>query len=291
MFYSVVIPVYNAALYLRDCLNSVINQVYKNFEVIVIDDGSTDSSSQIMDDFARIDPRVKVFHVQNKGVTRARQAGVSLAQGEYIIFMDSDDTINPDLLLRVNEIIEEFPNVEMIRYKCKMVNDKPGFNHELYNYIPEYKGICSGIEAIKRWTVPDYRYEVFWLYAIKKDKLSIFNTCPNLRTSEDYAFIPILIANCQKVTAIDYIGYNYLCNNQTSLTHENGYEKEKSREANFIQAYKYLISNMRLIEEKYNEDLHFFYDEWKQRLLKRYNKISEPLKTELEAEYKKALNQ
>lgn len=291
MFYSIVIPVYNASLYLRDCLNSVIKQVYSNFEVIVIDDGSTDMSPQIMDEFAKIDPRVKVYHAENKGVTRARQAGVSLAQGEYVIFMDSDDTINSELLLRINETIKEFPDVEIIRYKCKMVNDKPGYNHELYNHISKDNVIYSGFEAVKRWTVPSYRYEVFWLYAIKRDKLSIFNTCPNLRTSEDYAFIPILIANCKKVMAIDYVGYNYICNNQTSLTHEIGYEREKSRELNFIEAYKYLTSNMKLLEAQGNEDLQFFYNEWKQRLLKRYNKISDTLKAELEAEYEKALNQ
>ena len=91
--------------------------------------------------------------------------------------------------------------------------------------------------------------------------------------------------------SINYIGYNYLCNNQSSLTHEIGYEKEKSRQFNFIKAYEYLIKNMRLIEKETNEDLQFFYEEWRQRLLKRYNRADDTLKAELEAEFNRALNQ
>lgn len=292
MLFSVVIPVFNSEKYLRQCLESVLNQTYQEFEVIIIDDGSTDASPKVLDEFASSDSRVKVHHLENRGVTKARQMGVSLAKGDYILFVDSDDTINPNLLLEVNGAITKFPDVEMVRFKCKMINDRPGFDHELYNdYNSEYNVQYSGLDAIKMWTNPDKRYEIFWLYVIKKEQLSIIQISPNFKSSGDYAIVPIIIANCQKVMMIDYIGYNYTCDNHDSITHSSGYEREKQRTLNFIGAYMYLISNMRQIEKKKKVDLQFFYNEWKQRLQRRYNIISEPLRIELKAEFDKAFNQ
>ena len=292
MLFSVVIPVFNSEKYLRQCLESVLNQTYQDFEVIIIDDGSTDASSTILDEFANNDSRVKVHHLENSGVTKARQIGVSLAKGDYILFVDSDDTINPNLLLEVNGAITKFPDVEMVRFKCKMINDRPGFDHELYNdYNSEYNVQYSGLDAIKMWTNPDKRYEIFWLYAIKKEQLSIIQISPNFKSSGDYAIVPLIIANCQKVMMIDYIGYNYTCDNHDSITHSSGYEREKQRTLNFIGAYMYLILNMHQIEKKKKVDLQFFYNEWKQRLQRRYNIISEPLRIELKAEFDKAFNQ
>ena len=292
MLFSVVIPVFNSEKYLRQCLESVLNQTYQDFEVIIIDDGSTDASSTILDEFANNDSRVKVHHLENSGVTKARQIGVSLAKGDYILFVDSDDTINPNLLLEVNGAITKFPDVEMVRFKCKMINDRPGFDHELYNdYNSEYNVQYSGLDAIKMWTNPDQRYEIFWLYAIKKEQLSIIQISPNFKSSGDYAIVPLIIANCQKVMMIDYIGYNYTCDNHDSITHSSGYEREKQRTLNFIGAYMYLILNMHQIEKKKKVDLQFFYNEWKQRLQRRYNIISEPLRIKLKAEFDKAFNQ
>ena len=292
MLFSVVIPVFNSEKYLRQCLESVLNQTYQDFEVIIIDDGSTDASSTILDEFANNDSRVKVHHLENSGVTKARQIGVSLAKGDYILFVDSDDTINPNLLLEVNGAITKFPDVEMVRFKCKMINDRPGFDHELYNdYNSEYNVQYSGLDAIKMWTNPDKRYEIFWLYAIKKEQLSIIQISPNFKSSGDYAIVPLIIANCQKVMMIDYIGYNYTCDNHDSITHSSGYEREKQRTLNFIGAYMYLILNMHQIEKKKKVDLQFFYNEWKQRLQRRYNIISEPLRIKLKAEFDKAFNQ
>lgn len=95
---SVIVPVYNAALYLRECIGSVISQTYKNWELMLVDDGSTDGSGDICDEMARIDRRIVVLHQENSGVTAARAKGVSAARGEYIYFLDSDDTIAPDTL-------------------------------------------------------------------------------------------------------------------------------------------------------------------------------------------------
>jgi len=292
MLFSVIIPIYNAENYLRECLNSILKQTYSDFEIIAVDDGSTDSSLEILDEYVNKDSRIRLMHTNNGGVTRARQIGVLLSTGEYVLFVDADDTINSNLLMNVSKAIKQFSDVEMVRFKCNMVNDKPGYDHELYNdYNSEYNVMYNGIEAIRRWNSPNKRYEIFWLYAIKKECLLKIHECPNFKTSGDYAFVPLLIASCNKVLKIDYIGYNYTCDNHSSLTHSSGEERERSRTLNFINAYNYLINNMHIIEEETGENLQFFYDEWKQRLLKRYNRISDTLKAEFKAEFEKALGQ
>ena len=95
---SVIIPVYNVENYLRRCLDSVVNQTYKNLEIILVDDGSTDSSGAICDEYALKDDRIKVIHKENGGLSSARNTGLDLMTGEYIAFVDSDDFIHIDMM-------------------------------------------------------------------------------------------------------------------------------------------------------------------------------------------------
>lgn len=95
---SVVIPVYNVEDYLNECVNSVVNQTYKNLEIILVDDGSTDKSGQICDEYLNQDSRIKVIHCENGGLSAARNTGMDLASGKYIYFLDSDDYITPQCI-------------------------------------------------------------------------------------------------------------------------------------------------------------------------------------------------
>lgn len=95
---SIIVPVYNVEPYLEKCLNSICNQTYKNLDVVLVDDGSTDASGGICDAFAQNDGRIKVLHQNNSGVSGARNAGISAAEGDYIIFVDSDDWIEQDMI-------------------------------------------------------------------------------------------------------------------------------------------------------------------------------------------------
>ncbi len=94
---SIIVPVYNIEKYLEKSVDSLINQTYKNLEIILIDDGSSDNSPQICDDFAKKDSRIKVIHQKNKGVSAARNAGLDVAQGDYIGFCDGDDIPDKDM--------------------------------------------------------------------------------------------------------------------------------------------------------------------------------------------------
>ena len=93
---SVVIPVYNVEKYLQECVDSVLNQTLKEFELIAVDDGSTDHSGAILDEYQEKDSRITVIHKENGGLSSARNAGLDIAKGEWIAFVDSDDWVSPE---------------------------------------------------------------------------------------------------------------------------------------------------------------------------------------------------
>lgn len=104
---SVIVPIYKVENYLNCCVNSIINQTYKNLEIILIDDGSPDKCGKICDDFNKEDTRIKVIHKKNNGLGSARNTGLDVCNGEYISFVDSDDYIMPDLIESLyNEIYD-----------------------------------------------------------------------------------------------------------------------------------------------------------------------------------------
>lgn len=119
MLISVIIPVYNVEQYLEQCVESVLNQTYRNIEVILVDDGSTDKSAEICDQFAQRDERIIVVHKSNGGSSDARNVGTSLAKGDYLLFMDSDDFWSDcnDLSLLVSEA-HKTPECDFIGFNC-----------------------------------------------------------------------------------------------------------------------------------------------------------------------------
>ena len=90
---SVIVPVYNVEKYLKKCVNSITSQTYENLEILLVDDGSTDLSGQICNEFEKNDARIKVIHKKNGGLSNARNVGIEKAQGKYLMFVDSDDVI------------------------------------------------------------------------------------------------------------------------------------------------------------------------------------------------------
>ena len=138
---TIIVPVYNVKPYLEECINSIIAQTYKHLEIILVDDGSTDGSSQLCDKYCEIDNRIKVIHKKNGGLSDSRNAGLDVMQGKYVGFIDSDD--------KVNEFFIE-------SLYCKMVENKAdicagGFvaafkNGEIRQ--PEKGGVISSREAI-----------------------------------------------------------------------------------------------------------------------------------------------
>lgn len=129
--FSIVIPVYNSEKYIEECLGSVISQTFKDFEVICINDGSTDASKSLLDEFANKDERVKVYSQENQGVGAARNYGIELAQGKYISFLDSDDILSPNTLKSVYNFFEKhYDEIDVVSIPIFFSNEK---NHSLNN--------------------------------------------------------------------------------------------------------------------------------------------------------------
>lgn len=113
---SIIVPVYNVEAYLAQCIDSLINQTYPHLEILLIDDGSTDSSGQICDDYAKKDGRVKVIHKVNEGVSVARNTALSVASGYYLMCVDSDDWIEEDTLDKCIAIIDQHPEIDILEF-------------------------------------------------------------------------------------------------------------------------------------------------------------------------------
>jgi len=117
---SVVVPVYNVEQYLEKCVNSIINQTYKNLEIILVDDGATDSSGNMCDQLAKSDSRITVYHKENGGLSDARNYGVERATGDYIGFVDSDDYIDSEMYEELYEAIKK-ENVDVVECNLKII--------------------------------------------------------------------------------------------------------------------------------------------------------------------------
>lgn len=121
---SIITPVYNASKYLQRCVESILVQEYTNFELLLINDGSTDDSGDICDRFAQNEKRIKVIHKQNGGVSKARNQGLSLAKGDYVTFVDSDDWVEASWLKDVSTVIAKNPDIEIIKWGYYIEYDK-----------------------------------------------------------------------------------------------------------------------------------------------------------------------
>lgn len=128
---SIIVPVYKTEIYLHKCLNSIVNQTYKNLEIILVDDGSPDNCGKICDEYAAQDLRIKVIHQNNEGLSAARNAGLKIAAGDYIGFVDSDDWVDADMYeVLYNGIIEYEAQIAICGYydiadnKCREIREK-----------------------------------------------------------------------------------------------------------------------------------------------------------------------
>ena len=128
--FSIIIPCYNAEPYLERCLNSVISQSYKNFEIIIINDGSTDKSLEIIEKYLNIFGNIKCINQANQGVAIVRNNGINQISGNKFIFVDADDYINPDLLWQLNEVLKK-RNSDIIRFNANLITTE-GVNEKKY---------------------------------------------------------------------------------------------------------------------------------------------------------------
>lgn len=137
---SVIVPIYNVRMYLKECIESICNQSYNNIQIILVDDGSTDGSGCICENYKNIDKRISVIHKENGGLVSARKAGIERATGEYIAFVDGDDWIDINTYEQIVECLEKYGSIDIISFGC--VEEYADYKVSVLNEIPE--GLYAG---------------------------------------------------------------------------------------------------------------------------------------------------
>lgn len=278
MKFSVILPCFNSKLYINKCVDSILAQTFSDYELVAIDDGSFDGTSQILDEYASTYPHIHVHHFSNAGVSVARKRGIANANGEYSIFVDSDDTLEPNHLENLNDSIIKHNYPDIVRCQANLINDSPSKDSQRYNFKSETDIVNSGIDSLKKWSIPGKKYAVYWLFAFKTSIFSKVMFHRTLRCYEDVALIPILIASSARVVTINHCGYNYLCNNSGSLTNKVSLEAESQRAVDFYEACQFAIENFSKLEQVSESDISFFVGDYNRRLLGKYQSLPEVLK-------------
>lgn len=200
---SVIIPVYKTEKYIERCLTSVVNQSYSNIEIILIDDASPDNCPKICDEWLQRDSRIKVFHIENKGVANARNIGIANSNGEFIAFVDSDDYIEPDMFeVLLDNLKKANADISMCSY-CNN-DDMP---EESRNNI----NVLQHNEVMQKIVSGEYAYGFLWNKLYKRDAIGDAYM-PHLSYSEDMVFNYYVMKNAGNLVLSDAVKYHYNVN-------------------------------------------------------------------------------
>lgn len=229
--YSFIVPVYNTEKYLKKCLDSLVNQTYKDFEIIIVNDGSTDNSINIINEYSKKYKNIKVINQKNGGLSHARNEGVKNANGKYILFVDSDDYVETELL---NEVDKKIDDVDLLRFQIITENE----NYQLMKIYKEKEfNSLNGYEAIK--IISNYFFvEPAWCYVYNKEFYlkNKFEFTKGVY-HEDFGLLPYVIYKAKSVKSINYIGYHYIIRSGSIMTDTN-YEKTIKKANDMLSLYK-----------------------------------------------------
>lgn len=219
--FTVNVPVYNAEDYLHECIDSILNQTFTDFELLLIDDGSKDSSGAICDEYALKDSRVRVFHNENRGSFATRVFSVSQAKGDFCTFCDSDDYYDANYLQRVNEIINE-ENCDVLLFYQRCIID--GVPQPAMPYWNEKK-VFSGegkkefyTAMMSGYTFNNLNIKVIKTSLIQSDPMETDRYC-FVKNGDDFLQSLYPVFNSEKIIFMPECYYNYR-NNPDSLTHK-----------------------------------------------------------------------
>lgn len=221
---SVIIPTYNSGKYITRCVNSILNQSYTDTEIIIIDDGSTDNTKQIVTENYSDNTRIRYVYQNNSGVSSARNNGLALAKGEYLVFVDSDDYAEPSYLQRLLHNSREY-NTDIVYCGYNIIesnnrlNDldtliKLASNNQTYEISP-YEAINYVISVDPKHTLYGYVWRNLFKTKIIRQNQIRFRT--DIHISEDFQFILEYLLNAKKVGLVPEPLYNYVIN-ETSVT-------------------------------------------------------------------------
>ncbi len=227
---SVIVPVYRAERYLKMCLDSIVRQSYQNLEIILIEDGSPDRCGKICEEYAKKDSRVRVLHERNQGVSMARNAGLAIASGTYVQFVDSDDRLALHMIEKLVDALEDSRADLVI---C-------GFYEENTNFKRISKTeTTSGMYGKKRFLKEimkqpySFQYGVLWNKLFKREKIGELQFLADLDFGEDFIFNLYYLGGCNQIQVLEEPLYYYRRYNKDSLMYRQA--KGKKEEKKYLQ--------------------------------------------------------
>lgn len=233
---SVIVPIYNASASLSKCVESILNQTYKDLEIILVDDGSTDNSGELCDKLAEGDTKIQVYHTENRGSIAARSFGVDAAHGDIITFVDSDDWIEPDMYLQMMDMYNRYePEIVSSGLIYDDINDIRGIECDLVTEkVYDRTQILQEIIPVMMYDVKRHRRVVtssLCTKIMRKDlwKEVLQNADSKITFGEDASIVYLCLAKAEKVIFLNSAWYHY-CVNSNSMVHSydiNSFEKIK----------------------------------------------------------------
>lgn len=216
---SIIVPVYCVARYLSKCIQSLINQSYSNLEIILIDDGSPDECPSICDSYAKLDPRIKVFHQKNGGLSSARNSGLAKCSGEYVLLVDSDDFVDPELVRKCMNAVND-TSADLVAFKFDRFSDSG--ERVPSNSLPRFPAgeVSNGEEAVSHLLMGHVQ-SYAWAFVARKvlydgeDPIRF----PVGELMEDVSTTYKVFAKASKVTYLNDILYHYRIRQGSILMH------------------------------------------------------------------------
>ena len=249
---SVIVPVYKVEKYLNKCIESIVNQTYKNLEIILVDDGSPDECGKICDNYAQKDMRIKVIHKENGGLSDARNAGINISNGKYISFIDSDDYIDLEYIELLYKTIKKDKS-DMAISSHKVIYE----NGTILEKATKEESILESKEVLKRILYDDGIDLSAWA---KLYKIELFEEIryPKGRLFEDAATTYKLVDTCKKISIISKSTYNYIIRGN-SITNVNFSEKKMDLIISTEEMCNYIKKKYPDLEEAANRRLMYAY--------------------------------
>ena len=277
--FSIVIPCYNASKYLERCLDSIYNQSYNMFEVIIVNDGSTDNTEEIVNRYRSKYNNIKYLKQENLGVAIARNKAIELVSGNKFIFVDADDYINSDLLFKLDEFLKK-NDVDIVRYQADFIDIDGNIGTK---YISPNFDILNGRDAIEFFVKNKIRYGPLWLYCYDTEfyKSNEFKFIEG-KIHEDFYNIYIL-SKAESIGNINYIGYNYIKNNQ-SITSNKNRLKEIERMKDILYVYDNVIKKIKDSYKGYEKEFNDVLKDISMFLDVGLKHLSDDIKSEYEEE-------
>lgn len=216
---SIIVPVYNAERSLDQCVTSIVNQTYTDLEIILVDDGSTDNSGRLCDQWAQKDSRIVVIHQKNQGPAVARNAGLDRASGAYIGFVDSDDYVKPTMFERLyDNLCKEQADLSIVSYERVSADGKT-----YCNAVQNVRMVLDSAQAFKYINIPGYFYVVPWDKLAKKELFEGLRYPIDAKVTED---APIAYALLDRATVIVYDSTPEYCYRTTEGSQSSGITME-----------------------------------------------------------------